>query len=63
MRLDSSKMDGKRTCGSVVSQQRKASMGLRPLTSFSRRGSQLITRCRFLRQTQSPLSAAVFSRA
>mmetsp|Transcript_55732 Transcript_55732/g.158248 ORF Transcript_55732/g.158248 Transcript_55732/m.158248 type:complete len:260 (+) Transcript_55732:680-1459(+) len=51
-------MDGNFACGSVVSQQRKFGWGCRLLISFSSSGTQLMTRCRFLRQIQSPDLAA-----
>mmetsp|Transcript_85690 Transcript_85690/g.220585 ORF Transcript_85690/g.220585 Transcript_85690/m.220585 type:complete len:245 (+) Transcript_85690:1710-2444(+) len=54
----SSRIGGNLACGSVVSQQRKFSCGVRFLISFSSSGTQLMTRCRFFRHTQSPFLAA-----
>mmetsp|Transcript_99791 Transcript_99791/g.213691 ORF Transcript_99791/g.213691 Transcript_99791/m.213691 type:complete len:260 (-) Transcript_99791:1549-2328(-) len=51
-------MVGNFACGSVVSQQRKFGWGERFLISFSNSGTQLMTRCKFLRQIQSPDFAA-----
>merc|ERR1719272_1444905 len=44
--------------GSVVSQQRKLLWGARLLISFSSNGTQLMTKCKFFRHTQSPTLAA-----
>lgn len=47
--------------GSAVSQSRKSLWGSKPLSSFSRDGSQVVTRCRFLRQSQWPKLEHSFS--
>ena len=58
LRLDCSRIEGNLPWGSLVSHKRNFLSGFSILSSFSRDGSQDVTKCRFLRQTHSPLCAA-----
>merc|ERR1711981_213104 len=56
-----SKIAGKRTCASVVSQRRKSGCGLVADKAFSKFGNQATTKCKFLRQSHVPFFIAVSS--
>jgi len=58
---DWSRIPGNFSCGSVVSQSRNPLCALSVFSSFSRVGSQDVTRCRFFKHSQSPSCAVCFS--